>query len=58
LPSGQHQARYTGPDGKRYTAPVTFETNGDAAAWLALKRSEVLRDVWNPAPAAAPLLSA
>lgn len=45
LPSGQHQARYTGPDGNRYSAPVTFQTKDDAAAWLALKRSEVIRGV-------------
>lgn len=34
LPSGRYQARYTGPDGIRHTAPVTFTTKTDAKAWL------------------------
>lgn len=38
LPSGSIQARYTGPDGRTYTArtpegrPLTFDTQGDAGA--------------------------
>lgn len=57
LPSGRYQARYSGPDGKRYPAqradggPLTFETKGDAEAWLSLRQSEVLRNEWLP-PAA------
>jgi integrase len=42
------QARYTGPDSVVYTAPVTFETKGDAQAWLALRHSEIVRSQWVP----------
>lgn len=48
LPSGRVQARYTGPDGKRHTAPTTFDTKGDAEAWLAVKRADIVRDQWIP----------
>ena len=54
LPSGRFQARYTGPDGLTYTArtpqgrPLTFDTKGDAEAWLTLRHSEVLRGAWLP----------
>lgn len=34
LPSGRYQARHTGPDGVRRSAPVTFTTLTDARAWL------------------------
>jgi integrase len=58
--SGRFQARYTGPDGRTYTAPVTFDTKGDAEAWLSLRHSEMLRGAWLPpaapqAPQAAPV---
>lgn len=46
LPSGRHQARYTGPDGRVYRGPHTFETHGDADAWLSKIRSEISREVW------------
>jgi integrase len=46
LPSGRHQARYTGPDGRVYKANTTFETHGDAEAYLARVRSEISREVW------------
>lgn len=49
LPSGRFRARYTGPDGQRHSAPHTFDTKGDADAWLALRRAEVLRQEWTPA---------
>lgn len=63
LPSGRHQARYTGPDGVTYTArradgrPLTFDSGGDAEAWLSLRQSEILRNEWLPpaAPKAAPV---
>ncbi len=61
LPSGRFQARYIGPDGQRRPAqradggPLTFDTRGDAEAWLALRHSEILRDEWLP-PAAAKTL--
>jgi integrase len=48
LPSGRIQARYTGPDGRRHTAPTTFETKGDAETWLATKRADIVRDAWVP----------
>lgn len=31
-------------------APVTFDTKGDARAWLALRQSEILRGEWAPPP--------
>ena len=34
LPSGRYRARYRGPDGERYTAPVTFHSRFDAETWL------------------------
>jgi integrase len=63
LPSGRWQARYTGPDGQPWTArtpqgrPLTFDTKGDAEAWLSLRQSEILRGAWLPpaAPVAAPV---
>ncbi|MQA85623.1 MAG: tyrosine-type recombinase/integrase [Streptosporangiales bacterium] len=54
LPSGRFQASYLGPDGRRYTArtpegkSLTFDTKGDAEAWLSLRQSEILRDAWRP----------
>src|SRR5215217_691717 len=54
LPSGRFQARYTGPDGRTYTArtelgrPLTFETRGDASTFLSLRESEIMRDAWRP----------
>lgn len=48
LPSGRYRARYTGPDGKRYPAPVTFDTTTDARTWLSLRRTEIARDEWRP----------
>lgn len=48
LPSGRLQARYTAPDGRTHTAPTTFDTKQDAEAWLAIRRSEVVRGVWLP----------
>lgn len=48
LKSGRYQARYTGPDGLTYNAPVTFDTKGDAEAWLSIRHSEILRGAWLP----------
>jgi integrase len=48
LPSRRYQARYTGPDGQLHTAPTTFDTKGDAEAWLATKRADIVRDSWVP----------
>ena len=38
LPSGRVRARYTGPDLRRHSAPITFETKLDAEAWLVDER--------------------
>jgi integrase len=60
LASGRFQARYTGPDGKRYNSqrsdgtPLTFDTATTAGAWLTLRRAEILRREWEPPTAAAP----
>lgn len=53
LPSGRHQASYTGPDGKRYPAPRTFDTMTDARGWLAGKRSQIDEGRWTEHTAAA-----
>ncbi len=57
LPSGRFQARYRGPDGRSYRAPLTFDGKGDAQAWLALRQAEILRGAWLPpaAPRPAPV---
>ncbi len=52
LPSGRWRARYVGPDGKRHSAPKTFDTKGDADTYLTLRRSEMLREEWAPRQAA------
>jgi integrase len=51
LPSKRVQARYTGPDGVRHVAPTTFDTKGDAEAWLArewTKVQGVKGQTWEP----------
>jgi integrase len=54
LPSGRWQASYLAPDQKRYTArtpegkPLTFDTKDAADGWLALRRSEIVRNAWLP----------
>ncbi|UQX87081.1 site-specific integrase [Jatrophihabitans telluris] len=55
LPSGRYQARYHGPDGIRYTAPLTFDTTGDADAWLSAMRTDMSRGTWKPAGSNRPL---
>jgi integrase len=64
LPSGRHQARYIGPDGKRYSAktesgrPLTFDTKKAAEAYLSLVHADIQRGTWQPPatePAAKPL---
>jgi integrase len=47
LPSSRIRARYTGPDGKLHNAPATFETTGDAEAWLVDERRLVASGVWS-----------
>src|SRR5215210_2979764 len=47
LPSGRHQANYTGPDGQLHNAPSTFDTRQDAEAWLTDVRRQISRGEWN-----------
>ncbi|MGO1201225.1 MAG: Lsr2 family DNA-binding protein, partial [Dermabacteraceae bacterium] len=42
LPSGRWRARFTGPDGRRITAPLTFATRREGTDYLARTRSELL----------------
>jgi integrase len=53
LPSGRWQARFYGPDGVRHSAPVTFDTRLDAAAWLRAQAGDVDRGLWQ-APTSTP----
>ncbi len=51
LPSGRYQASHIAPDGSRHVAPYTFDTRGDADAWLAAQRTDIARGEWErPAP--------
>lgn len=52
LPSGRYQARYVGPDSLTHKAHTTFDTKGDAEAWLSTVRADIVRDAWNPSGAA------
>lgn len=53
LPSGKYQARYTAPDGIRYSAPDPFDTLGDADDWLAEKQTEINKEGWREPDAGA-----
>jgi len=46
--SGRYQASYLGEDDQRHLAPVTFETKGDADAWLSMRRAELEEHRWRP----------
>lgn len=56
LPSGRYRARYADPEGRstsngepvRHAAPWTFDTRGDAEAWLADERRLVQSGEWTP----------
>ncbi|MCU1624093.1 MAG: putative prophage phiRv2 integrase [Frankiales bacterium] len=48
LPSGRWQARFTGTDDVMRSAPTTFDTKLDAAAWLRAQNDAVDRGVWAP----------
>ncbi len=50
--SGRYRAAYTGPDGRLYRAPMTFDARDDAVAWLSARRAEIQMEVWAPAAAA------
>ena len=52
LPSGNWQATYTGPDGRRHSATTTFPDKGTANLWLRNQQTDIARDTWGkPAPA-------
>ena len=47
LPSGRFRARYTVPDtDERISAPHTFDSKGDARAWLSSVRTDMQRGKW------------
>ncbi|WP_034719966.1 tyrosine-type recombinase/integrase [Intrasporangium chromatireducens] len=46
LSSGRYRAKYRAPDGKRYAAPVTFDTRLDAEAWLTDERRKISAGTW------------
>jgi integrase len=46
LPSGRYQASHMAPDGRRVTAPETFDTRTDAEAWLAGEQTDLSRGQW------------
>ena len=48
LPSGKHQASYTGPDGLRHKAESTFLERGDAETWLRDEEIAIDRGEWTP----------
>lgn len=48
LPSRRYRARYTGPDGTRHNAPMTFEAREDAETWLSGERRKISRGEWTP----------
>lgn len=50
--SPRYRAAYTGPDGRLYRVPTTFDAKEDAVAWLANRRAEIQMEVWAPDTAA------
>ena len=44
LPSGRYRVRFTGPDGERHKAPVTFEDVKAARIWLDREMTAIERD--------------
>lgn len=48
LPSGRYRARYTGPDGGRHSAPITFVARIDAEGWLVDQERMISRGEWEP----------
>lgn len=49
LPSRRYQASYVDPVGVRRTAPATFGTSEDAAAWLRKIHETIAAGAWTPA---------
>jgi len=48
LPSKRYQASYIGPDQERHPALTTFDTKGDAEAWLSAERILIGAGTWTP----------
>ena len=48
LPSKRYQASYIGPDVARHPALMTFDTKGDAEAWLSAERILIAAGTWTP----------
>lgn len=48
LPSGNFQASYIGPDGRRHKAATTFTAKGPARDWLALVKAQINKGTWLP----------
>ena len=48
LPSRRFRARYTGPDGNRHSAPLTFVARIDAEGWLVEQERLISRGEWRP----------
>lgn len=46
LPSKRWQASFVGPDLARHNSPATFETKGDAEAWLVAERNLIASGLW------------
>ncbi len=44
LPSGRYRVRFTGPDGARHKAPVTFEDVKAARLWLDREMKSIEND--------------
>jgi integrase len=55
LASGRWQARYPDATGQRRTAPTTFTTRAEAAAFLAAAQTDALRGTLAPAATPAPV---
>ena len=52
ISGGRFQARYTGPDGGKYTAGRTFVRRSDASAWLARTEAAISAGTWTSPTAA------
>ena len=46
--SGRYRVGFTGPDGRLYRPPSTFDSKDDAVAWLAARRAEIQLNIWAP----------